>query len=68
MHSQDVPLKKIAEFDKNYKELSKDPAVQEMPVQSMITSPSANTVLSANEGVVKVKGIAWEVYGNFGLG
>ena len=39
-----------------------DPAVQEMPVQSMITSPSAGDILSAAKRgceSIKVKGIAW---------
>tara|TARA_B110000091_G_C13422577_1_gene312710 strand:+ start:67 stop:330 length:264 start_codon:yes stop_codon:yes gene_type:complete len=33
VHAPDVPMIKIAEFDKYHHELEKDPAVQEMPVQ-----------------------------------
>jgi len=57
------------EFEKYKPELAKDPPVQEMPVQSMITVPSAGDMLSVfhwakNKDAsiplkVKVKGIAW---------
>jgi len=62
VHAPDVPMRKIAEFYVHQEEIMQDPAVQEMPVQSMITSPTPNEVLSAIQNgnkVVKVKGIAW---------
>jgi sulfite oxidase len=62
VHAPDVHMRKIAEFDEYKKELIKDPAVQEMPVQSLITQPSPGEVLSAVQRgfkSVKVKGIAW---------
>merc|ERR1719189_3091774 len=64
VHAPDVPLRKIMEFEKYKKELEKDPPVQEMPVQSMITQPAAGTTLAVNKDAVmqktiKVKGIAW---------
>jgi len=62
VHAPDVQMRKIAEFDGHKQELSADPAVQEMPVQSMITSPSAGDIISAamqGAQTVKVKGIAW---------
>ena len=62
VHAPDVPMRKIAEFDKYHEELEQDPAVQEMPVQSMITYPAAGDILSAvkrgNKSIF-VKGIAW---------
>jgi len=62
VHAPDVAMRKIAEFEEYAKELKQDPAVQEMPVQSMITSPSAGDILSAAKSGAKhiaVKGIAW---------
>lgn len=62
VHAPDVHVKKIAEFENHKPELMEDPAVQEMPVQSMITSPSAGDIISAAKSgfeTVKVKGIAW---------
>jgi sulfite oxidase len=62
VHAPDVPLSKLCEFEVYATELKKDPAVQEMPVQSMITSPSAGDLLAiANSDApsVKVKGVAW---------
>merc|ERR1711920_1023279 len=62
VHAPDVHMRKIAEFDGHKKELVKDPAVQEMPVQSLITSPSPGDIVSAVKNgmkTVKVKGIAW---------
>ena len=62
VHAPDVSVRKIAEFDEFKEELKKDPAVQEMPVQSMITNPSAGDILSAIKNgseTIFVKGIAW---------
>jgi hypothetical protein len=63
VHSPDTPLEKLLTFDANAEELEKDLPVMEMPVQSLITVPSAGDVLAAaaEEGreVVHVKGIAW---------
>ena len=62
VHAPDVPMRKIAEFYVHEEEIMQDPAVQEMPVQSMITSPTPNEVISAiqnGDQVLKVKGIAW---------
>lgn len=62
VHAPDVAMRKIAEFDVYKNELKQDPAVQEMPVQSMITSPSAGDILCATKNGAKsifVKGIAW---------
>ena len=53
---------KIAEFDKYHHELEKDPAVQEMPVQSMITTPSPHEIVASIKSGHKsifVKGVAW---------
>ncbi len=41
-----------------------DPPVQEMPVQSMLTNPSAGDIIAVSKedlekGTIKVKGIAW---------
>jgi len=61
VHAPDVNVRKIAEHDKYHEDLS-DPAVQEMPVQSMITSPSAGDIIAAAKNgmkTVNVKGIAW---------
>jgi len=62
VHAPDVHVRKIAEFEEHKKELVKDPPVQEMPVQSLITQPSPGDILSAVKNgfsSVKVKGIAW---------
>merc|ERR1712048_261635 len=62
VHAPDVQVYKIAEFENHKSELMGDPAVQEMPVQSMITSPSPGDIISAaksGSATVKVKGIAW---------
>jgi len=59
VHAPDVHMRKIAEFEDYKKELMVDPAVQEMPVQSLITSPSAGEILACKSGTMKVKGIAW---------
>ena len=62
VHAPDVAMHKIADFDTHKKELMQDPAVQEMPVQSLITTPSAGDVLCAMKNGAKsvhVKGIAW---------
>jgi len=67
VHAPDVPVLKIMEFDKYKSELVLDPPVQEMPVQSMITCPSAGDIISVSKYgkdpskplTVKVKGIAW---------
>merc|ERR1719203_1840194 len=45
VHAPDVPLRKIMEFEKYKEELIVDPPVQEMPVQSLITVPSAHDIL-----------------------
>ena len=47
VHAQDVPVRKIAEFNLHKPELMADPPVQEMPVQSLITTPSPNDIISA---------------------
>jgi len=62
VHAPDVHLRKIAEFEDYKKELMQDPAVQEMPVQSLITSPSPGEIIATRKSgmaSVKVKGIAW---------
>ena len=62
MHAPDVPVRKIAEFNRFKEELMLDPPVQEMPVQSLITSPSPNEVLAAAKSGcknIKIKGLAW---------
>lgn len=67
VHAPDVPVTKIAEFDLHKEELRRDPAVQEMPVQSLISQPSAGDTLSLRaalsgsgvEPTVRVKGFAW---------
>ena len=45
VHAPDVEMRKIAEFNAYKKELMEDPAVQEMPVQSLITTPAAGDIL-----------------------
>ena len=62
VHAPDVPVLKIAEFNEYKDELMMDPPVQEMPVQSMITSPGPNDILAAAKSgckTVTVKGVAW---------
>lgn len=62
VHAPDVHMRKIADFEEHKKELIKDPPVMDMPVQSLITQPSAGDILAAAKtGMksVKVKGIAW---------
>ena len=62
VHAPDVTIRKIAEFNLNKYELLGDAPVQEMPVQSMITRPSAHDIVAAAKNgcsSVKVKGIAW---------
>jgi len=62
VHAPDVAFRKIAEFEGYKQELKQDPAVQEMPVQSLITSPSPQEIISvAKNGLktIKVKGICW---------
>ena len=66
VHSPDTPLVKLLDFGEHKKELELDQAVQQMPVQSFVTMPSANDVLSAKMGLdedgdysVWVEGIAW---------
>lgn len=62
VHAPDVSLYKITDFNIHAKELKADPPVQEMPVQSLITSPSAGDVIcnrNGNDDTVLVKGIAW---------
>jgi len=62
VHAPDVPIEKIAEFNEYKEELMADPPVQEMPVQSMITSPGPNDVVATvdlEDGSLKVKGVAW---------
>ena len=62
VHAPDVTIRKIAEFNLNKYELLGDSPVQEMPVQSMITKPSAHDIIAAAKSgcsSVKVKGIAW---------
>jgi len=61
VHAMDVPPYKLQEFELHKKELKRDPAVQEMPVQSLITNPGAgdNVCFDKEKGTIKVKGIAW---------
>jgi len=62
VHAPDVPIRKLCEFEKHKAELTIDAAVQEMPVQSLITSPSAGDVLSAlkrGDDAIEVRGVAW---------
>jgi len=66
LHAMDVPLFKLQDFVEHKKELMSDPPVMEMPVQSMISVPTAGDTLCCS-GVdlakdvptVKVKGLAW---------
>ena len=62
VHAPDVDVEKIAEFNVYKEELMRDAAVQQMPVQSMITKPSPNEIVAAaKEGckTITVKGLAW---------
>ena len=61
MHAPDTPLHKLHDFELYKDELKKDPAVQEMPVQSFITFPGPGDVISHMEhgDSITVKGIAW---------
>jgi len=62
VHAPDVPLRKLCEFEEHKKELKMDPAVQEMPVQSLITSPSPGDLLSAihrGDESIYIRGVAW---------
>merc|ERR1712061_170234 len=62
VHAPDVPVRKIMEFEKYKKELVVDPPVQEMPVQSLITKPSAGDILAfakSDRTTIKISGIAW---------
>jgi len=62
VHAQDVTVEKIANFNLHKPELMADPPVQEMPVQSLITTPSPNDIISAIKSgceSISVKGIAW---------
>jgi sulfite oxidase len=66
VHAADTPLHKLLDFGKHKKELEKDQAVQQMPVQSFVTTPAANDVLAAKINVdedgdysVWVEGISW---------
>ena len=69
VHAPDVSIEKLSEFEKHACDLKKDPVVQEMPVQSMITKPSAGETLAISgtpeAPTVKVQGLAW---GGGGLG
>lgn len=69
VHAPDVTIDKLSEFEKHACDLKKDPVVQEMPVQSMITKPSAGETLAISgtpeAPTVKVQGLAW---GGGGLG
>lgn len=56
VHAPDVPLFKLAEFEEHHVELKMDPVVQEMPVQSMITVPSAGDELKVEGTKVRRKG------------
>merc|ERR1719203_1277449 len=67
VHAPDVPLRKIMEFEKYKAELIVDPPVQEMPVQSLITVPSAHDILGmkgapswlGTKKTIKITGVAW---------
>lgn len=64
VHAPDVSLSKLCNFGKHCTELKMDPAVMEMPVQSMISSPGAWDVLAVRTGAdgrmkVNVRGLAW---------
>ena len=48
VHAPDVPVRKIAEFNEYKDELMQDPPVQEMPMQSMITSPGPNDLINSS--------------------
>jgi sulfite oxidase len=60
VHASDTPLQKLLDFNLHKEELVKDPPVQEMPVQSMVTIPSAGDVIAGKDKkTVYVKGLAW---------
>lgn len=60
VHAPDVPLVKLQEFCLHADELKKDPPVQEMPVQSIITFPTAGHMFSCKKcDTIKIKGLAW---------
>jgi len=67
VHAPDVPLRKIMEFEKYKAELIVDPPVQEMPVQSLISVPSAHDILGmkgapswlGTKKTIKITGVAW---------
>lgn len=67
VHAPDVSICKLAEFELNAPELKQDPVVQEMPVQSLITSPGAGDVLAVTAAggdtsmipSVSIRGLAW---------
>jgi len=64
VHAPDVPVEKIAEFNVYKAELMQDAPVQQMPVQSMITRPSANEIIAAAKSgckSIKVRGLLGEV-------
>lgn len=61
VHAPDVPLYKLLDSEIYAKELKIDPPVNELPIQSFITSPAAGDILAkvkCSDGVF-VKGIAW---------
>ena len=62
VHAADITVEKIAEFNVYKAELMQEAPVQQMPVQSMITRPSANEIIAAAKSgckSIKVKGLAW---------
>ena len=71
VHAPDVPIEKIAEFNEYKEELMADPPVQEMPVQSMITSPGmsiqattviVDTVIVESTAIVEQKTLTTQFY------
>ena len=68
VHAQDVTVEKIANFNLHKPELMADPPVQEMPVQSLITTPSPNDIISAIKSgceSISVKGQAHHMFSRF---
>lgn len=62
VHAPDVPMEKLYNFELHRVELKKDLPVQEMPVQSFITSPQPHEIISAiknGDESLYVKGLAW---------
>lgn len=63
VHSSEISIDMLQDFCKNKKCLARDPPVMEMPVQSMITVPSAGDCLciggDPRNPTLKVKGLAW---------